>query len=194
MPTLYLVKHALPEIDPSVPAKQWSLGAEGQRQAQELAGVLFPRPDVVLSSTEPKAVKTGQLIANRTRATLFEPDSDLCEHNRSGTGFLCKEAFQESVAQFFRTPHNLVFGSETADAAHARFERAVERHCTRHAGAHIAIACHGTVLSLWVSRRLGCDPFALWKRLQMPAWISTQYPACDAITVFPELAAGKAQP
>ena len=195
MPTLFLIKHALPDIDPAVPAKEWTLGAEGQRQARELAGALWPRPDVVVSSTEPKAVETGQLIANRAESTLFEPDSHLCEHDRSGAGFLSKEAFNNAVARFFSTPQRLVFGSETADEAHARFECAVKHHCARHAGKHLAIVCHGTVLSLWVSRRLGCDPFALWKALALPAWVSTQHPAFDAITVFPGLAtAGDSRP
>jgi broad specificity phosphatase PhoE len=119
MPALFLIKHAMPEIDPSVPAKRWSLGAEGQRQARELAGVFSPQPEVVVSRTEPKAVQTGQLIAKRTQAALFEPDPRLCEHERSEVGFLGREAFQNAVAQFFRTPHRLVFGCETADQARA---------------------------------------------------------------------------
>ena len=51
MSALPLIKHAMPEIDSSVPAKRWSLGAEGQRQARELAGRLF-EPDHRISGTE----------------------------------------------------------------------------------------------------------------------------------------------
>ena len=40
MSALFLIKHAMPEIDSSVHAKRWLLRAEGQRQARELAGRL----------------------------------------------------------------------------------------------------------------------------------------------------------
>ena len=49
MSALFLIKHAMPEIDSSVPAKRWSLGAE--RQARELAGRLF-EPDHRISGTD----------------------------------------------------------------------------------------------------------------------------------------------
>lgn len=195
MPALFLIKHALPAIDPSVPAREWLLGDEGQRQAQLLAKSLDPQPEIVVSSTEPKAVETSQRIAEAAQAFLLAPDPDLCEHDRSETGFLSKEAFRESVALFFRQPHQLVFGSETADAAHARFATAVERHCADHRHAHIAIVCHGTVMSLWASRRTGCNPFALWNALQLPAWIAAQHPTFDTLTIFPRLAVdGPSQP
>ena len=36
MQTLILVKHSLPEIDPSVPANEWRLSCEGRRRARKL--------------------------------------------------------------------------------------------------------------------------------------------------------------
>ena len=38
---LVLVKHALPVLDPSKPAREWQLGAEGEVQAKRLADMTF---------------------------------------------------------------------------------------------------------------------------------------------------------
>jgi hypothetical protein len=31
------------------------------------------------------------------------------------------------------------------------------------------VVCHGTVISLWVARRLNLDPMKLWRSLGMPS-------------------------
>ncbi|MFI4951487.1 MAG: hypothetical protein ACHP7A_10685, partial [Caulobacterales bacterium] len=40
----------------------------------------------------------------------------------------------------------------------------LDRHATR----PLLVASHGTVLSLYLSRRLALDPFDLWKSLALP--------------------------
>jgi broad specificity phosphatase PhoE len=61
MPELVLVRHAMPEVKPDVPAERWSLGADGRAAARELAAAL-PRAPFVVTSNEPKARQTAQEI------------------------------------------------------------------------------------------------------------------------------------
>ena len=64
MQTLILVKHSLPEIDPSVPAAEWRLSREGRRRARILGERLDRyNPDRIFSSTEPKSMETAEIAA-----------------------------------------------------------------------------------------------------------------------------------
>ena len=66
MKNLILVKHSLPEIIPTIPAKEWVLSKPGQVRCEVLAERLESySPDIVTSSVEPKAVETAQIIARQ---------------------------------------------------------------------------------------------------------------------------------
>ena len=59
-----LVKHALPILEPSRPARDWGLGEEGEAQSRRLADRLRAFPPLrLVASPEPKAFKTGQVVA-----------------------------------------------------------------------------------------------------------------------------------
>jgi broad specificity phosphatase PhoE len=66
---LILVKQALPEIIPTLPANQWHLSDVGRAQCTVLADQLATyAPAALVSSSEPKALETAHLVAQRMHA------------------------------------------------------------------------------------------------------------------------------
>lgn len=168
---LILVKHSLPEIIGNVPARDWTLSQEGRARARRLAELLISfKPDVIISSAEPKARETAKIIAEAHQCEL-EVIEGLHEHDRSNVPYLAADEFQASVNQFFQKPDQHVFGKETADQAHARFAKAVNSVLGAHTGKSVAIVAHGTVIALFVSRLLGISDLLLWKEMGLPAFL-----------------------
>lgn len=54
---LFLVRHAMPALDPEVPPENWELDAAGRRGAETLKHVI-PADAMLVSSQEPKARQT----------------------------------------------------------------------------------------------------------------------------------------
>ena len=168
---LILVKHSLPAVETEYPANQWKLSEEGRSRIHRLAEKLRRfEPEVLLSSSEPKAKETAEILAGLLQLEM-QVAEDLHEHDRTNTPFLSPEAFQESIREFFAKPDQLVFGKETADQAHARFESAMEAALSDHMGKTIMIVSHGTVLSLFISRRTGISHWLLWNELGLPSFV-----------------------
>jgi broad specificity phosphatase PhoE len=88
---------------------------------------------------------------------------------------LSREAFDQSIRDLFAQPRTLVFGAETADAARRRFAIALMRLVARTAG-DVLVVTHGTVLTLFVAETTGVEPYAFWKRQQMPFAVSLTLP------------------
>lgn len=171
MQTLILVKHSLPEIDPSVPAKEWRLSCEGRRRARKLGERLDRyKLGLVVSSVEPKAIETAEIMSGVLKIPM-ETVEGLHEHERVNAGFLKRERFEQSIREFYEQPADQVFGEETADCAYDRFANAVFGVLDRSRRENLAIVTHGTVLSLFVSRNSDLEPFALWKKLGLPSWV-----------------------
>ncbi len=176
MQTLILVKHSLPEIDSSVPAKEWRLSCEGRQRARILGERLDRyNLDLVVSSNEPKAMETAEVASGMIKIPM-EVVEGLHEHERGNVGFLEEERFEQSIRRFYKQPSDLVFGEETADSAHVRFSKGVRKLTDRYREENIAIVTHGTVLSLFVSRNSELEPFALWKKLGLPSWVVLSRP------------------
>jgi broad specificity phosphatase PhoE len=169
---LILIRHAEPEIVPDRPASQWGLSAAGRLCCQRLADRLKAYAlDAILSSTENKAIETGQIIA-QSLDKPFGTAEGLHEHDRSNvTRFETRALFQEQIAAFFREPERLVFGTESADEAYTRFSRSLLNLTAQHPGQKLAVVTHGTVLTLFVARLGGLDPFDFWLKLGLPAFV-----------------------
>ena len=168
MRRLILVKHSAPELDAERPPAEWRLSAVGRERCRPLAEHLAPlSPTAVVSSVEPKAAETARLVAAHLGVEC-ETSEGLHEHQREWLD--PPSAFERAVERFFAEPDRLVFGHETADAAHGRFDAAVARTLERHSGGNPVVVAHGTVIALYVSRRAGVAPFPLWKRLGLPAF------------------------
>jgi broad specificity phosphatase PhoE len=168
------VKHSLPEIMPDTPANQWRLGEEGRKRCLLLADTLAPyQPAVIVSSIEPKAVETSELIATKLGLSNQIVEG-LHEHQRDNEPFDKSDAnFQEKIAHFFQQPDRLVYGSETADQAHKRFLTAVTSVLETYHKSRVIIMAHGTVISLLLARANQFEPFPFWKSLGLPSFVVT---------------------
>jgi broad specificity phosphatase PhoE len=168
------VKHSLPEIMPDKPANQWQLGEEGRKRCVGLADVLATyRPDAIVSSLEPKAEETAELIA-KVLGLANQTVEGLHEHQRDNELFDKSDVnFQDRIAHFFAHPDRLVYGRETADQAYLRFSKVVKDVLEEHHNNRVVIVTHGTVISLLLARTNQFEPFPFWKSLGLPSFAVT---------------------
>lgn len=101
-----------------------------QPLVEKLAGY---DPNVIVSSVEPKAVETAEIVARLLDIPL-ERGEGLHEHDRSNVGYVRMSCFEASVARFFDMRGGLVFGRETVDQAHLRFSNAIGEITRKHPG------------------------------------------------------------
>jgi broad specificity phosphatase PhoE len=173
---LLLIKHSLPELDRERPSREWRLNDEGRERSVLLADRLRAfAPFRLFSSDEYKAVETAAIVAAHL-GIESETVSSLHEHERRRVGFLSDRQFVAGVRDLFAFPAQIVFGDETADQAYARFAGVVDHLCARHATGNLAVVGHGTVISLFVSRRAGMDGFDLWNSLDLPSIVALRLP------------------
>ena len=171
MKPLVLVKHSLPEIVETVPAREWKLSESGRSRARKLAELLIPyQPDIVASSVEPKAYETACILA-KAWGLPVHPATGLHEHDRSSEPYLSAEEFKNLVQNFFKKPDLLLFGTETAADALFRFRGAIDSILSLHENECLLIVSHGTVISLFASWLTGCDGYALWQELDLPSFV-----------------------
>jgi 2,3-bisphosphoglycerate-dependent phosphoglycerate mutase len=168
MTRVVLIHHAMPQMEQGIPSADWTLSPEGMGTATALAAQLthfaFAR---VASSPEPKAVGTATAMAQALKLPV-EIDDGLAETRRRTVAFLPRAAFDAGIRRLFERPAEIVFGEESADAAHARFAAAIERQEKKATG-DIAVVTHGTILSIYAGRAARLvDTFAFWKSLKLP--------------------------
>lgn len=176
MKNIILVKHSLPKIVPTIPANEWRLSKSGQFRCKTLAEELKTyAPDVFISSVEPKAIETAQIIAGLLSKpfSIFE---GLHEHDRAGVDFLDKEQFEAKVNDFFSHPDRLVFGKETANQAIERFSKALTSVEVKHPDKNIVVVAHGTVITLFVEKSNNLEAFSFWKKLGLPSFVVLSLP------------------
>lgn len=169
-PRLILVKHASPTVTPGVPPERWPLSDAGRQQCGPLADALAPfAPTAVVTSVEPKAAETGELLAGRL-GVPFESAGDLHEHDRSNVPHLPSREFISLVELFFRKPAERVLGRESADEALGRFEKAVAGVVAARPGQTLVIVSHGTVIALLLAARGGGRGYDLWRKMGLPSF------------------------
>jgi broad specificity phosphatase PhoE/GNAT superfamily N-acetyltransferase len=187
-PWLILGRHSLPEFRSDVPASRWRLSAEGRERCLLLARRLAPYGlSAVLSSVEPKAVETAQIVA-RELGLPCEAVEGLHEHDRGNVVGLDVAQFHDAVARLFAQPDELVFGRETAEEARLRFAAALDGVLARYAEANVAVIAHGTVLSLTLAHVAGLDAYAFWQRLGLPCFVVLSRPELRLVTLVEEVA------
>jgi broad specificity phosphatase PhoE len=174
---LILIRHSLPEIVTGVPASRWRLSDDGRRRCKRLAEQLAAyEPRVVVTSLEPKAIETGQIVA-RILGLRVKTAPDLHEHERPKVEpFDTRQQFEARVSRLFEQPAELIFGQETADQAHRRFANAIDDVLATETRGNLAVVTHGTVLTLFVARAAGLDPVPFWRRLGLPAFVVLSWP------------------
>jgi len=175
MRRLILIRHSVPEIRRDVPAAEWRLSTEGAQRARAFARLLRPEgATAVFTSCEPKAVETATGIAEQLGLAV-ENVVGLHEHERPRAQMLSREQFEQNIRDLFARPTQLVFGAETADQARRRFTMALMRVVSRTTG-DVMVVTHGTVMTLFVAEATGLEPFAFWKRQQMPFAVTLTLP------------------
>ena len=161
---LILVRHGRPAIDPATPSTTWPLCPEGREACEKLAErIAAYSPKRVVSSPEPKARETAQIIGDRLGLAV-ELDPGLHEHKRQHLSFGTEQEFRQRIAAVFASPSEPVGGYETAHAAAERLAAALASH----EGAPLVAVTHGTVLSMYLAEKLACDAHDLWRSLHMP--------------------------
>jgi broad specificity phosphatase PhoE len=184
MRRLILIRHSQPEFVLGVPASEWHLSAEGRRRCKKLAERLSAYDlAAVVSSEEPKAFETGQVVAE-TLGLPLETAPGLHEHKRGVVRDLGSPAdWEAQVARFFEYPDQLVLGHETADLAHVRFTRAVASVIERRPVGNLAIVSHGTVMTLFIAHASRIDPVPFWQRLGLPSFAVLALPDLSLLEV-----------
>ncbi|MDQ2785058.1 MAG: phosphoglycerate mutase family protein [Chloroflexota bacterium] len=174
--SLIFVKHSMPALEPGIPSREWRLSDEGRARCMPLAEHLTVyQPMVIAASAESKATETARIVAALLAAPI-EIVADLHENDRTGLGWLDADELEQRIARFFAEPDRRIMGNETADEADARFAAAVAAVCARHPHGNIVIVAHGTVITLFVTRRAGREPFPFWKRLGLPSFVALSLP------------------
>jgi broad specificity phosphatase PhoE len=169
---LILVRHSVPEIYGDQPANTWNLSEEGRLRAQRLAEELKNfEPDVIVSSDEPKAKETAEILASDLGLEM-QMHPDLHEHDRSNVPYLSLEAFQVLIRDFFQKPDQLVFGNETGNQAYARFYHAIHSILNENINNTVVVVTHGAVISLFVARLTGSSDLELWGKLGLPSFVA----------------------
>lgn len=135
-------------IDPAVPVPDWGLSEHGRERAAFAASSDWARQmGRVVASTERKAIETADILTAGRLA--IETDHTMGENDRSATGFLPPDAFEDAADQFFAHPQTSFRGWERAVDAQARIVSAVERVLVDHdLKIPIAFVGHGGVGTL----------------------------------------------
>ena len=175
---LVFIRHSQTQPQSGVASCEWQLTAEGRRRCIPLAAQLTAFDlDLIVTSTEGKAIETGQIAAQKLGIPCQVAD-DLHEHKReTAPHYKTITEFQEAVHALLTKPAELVFGEETGGQARNRFSKAVEGVMQSNPHKNIGIVTHGTVLSLFVSPLTGEEIFTFWQSLGMPAIAAFSHPS-----------------
>ena len=154
------VTHPQVVQDPKVPVPKWGLSELGRQRAERFANhVLVSRLTRIVSSTETKALELAAILAAVCKAPVESGDK-FGENDRSSTGFVPRDRFEQLADAFFAHPDDSVEGWETSRAAQRRVVAAVEAALSGHDPAQpIAFAGHGAVGTL-LKCHLGGRPIA----------------------------------
>ena len=189
-----LIRHSVPEVDPSRPAPEWSLSDEGIIRCETIATRLQSfLPAVVFSSPETKAVETARHIGLHLGIGFTVRDG-LREHRRPSV-FLPQPEFQENILSFFASPGSVVYGSESSNDVARRIEAEIRYALAGHPDGNILMVTHGTAMTSFISRHTDSDAYSLWKSLDLPCFVAFALPSFDIVdsvgTVLDEAAAGR---
>ena len=175
---LMLIRHSAVLFDPDTPSHEWELSAEGRERCLKFTLKIAPfQPTHFITSQEDKAVETGAILGKALNIST-QTAPNLHEQDRSNEPFLNNQKkFNESVAHFFSSPEELVFGRETAVQAKNRIIIAISQLLKQYPTDHLAIVTHGTVLTLFVSHyNPHLDPVFFWSKLKLPCAVLLELP------------------
>lgn len=178
-----LVKHASPILDPSRPAWEWHLGEEGEAQSRRLARRLrMFSPLRLVASREPKAFKTGQIVAVELDLPITSVEG-LEEFDRPVLPMMSKAEHERVNAAIFADLDRQVLGRESARGALGRFSAALNGQLAQTDEPTLVVITHGTVISLFAGAHNEVDALGLWKRLSCPSFVVMEVPTFAIVEV-----------
>lgn len=146
----YYLSHPEVRIDPAMPVPDWGLSEVGRARLASLTGREWLRGIArIVSSEERKAVETAEILAGLCGCDA-ETRPDMHENDRSSTGFLPPQEFEQVANAFFANPHDSIRGWERARDAQDRIvasvraalaERAVPTLFVGHGGVGTLLKC-----------------------------------------------------
>ena len=185
---LVLVKHARPVLDPSKPAKEWRLAAEGELQSKRLASRLRAfAPLRLVASPEPKASRTGQLVAAELGLQVSSVEG-LRELDRPVLSLMSKAEYERKNAAIFADLDRRILGAESGRNALDRFSAAVGAELAWTEAQSLVVITHGTVISLIVGAHNEIDAFELWRKLACPSFVVLEVPSFSLREVMADAA------
>ncbi len=120
------VTHPQVVQDPNVPVPRWGLSELGRQRAERFANhELLVGVTRIVSSTETKALELAAILAALCKAPVESGDK-FGENDRSSTGFVPRERFEQLADAFFAHPDDSVEGWETSRDAQRRVVGAFE--------------------------------------------------------------------
>lgn len=171
MAKLLLVRNAAPEKSGHKPSHLWNLSGQGHADCIPLAAAIRPHePTVVLSSDEPKAIETAELVAAELRLPHAVVPG-LHEHDRSNVPNLPTREFISSMALFFAKPNQRVFGMESANQVLSRAEEALKDVVSERRGQNLAVVTHAAVIAAVVAAHARLDAYRLWRAMKAPSYV-----------------------
>lgn len=150
------ITHPQVRIDPNVAVPQWGLSEIGrQRAIQSATSPWAAALTRIVSSEETKAIETAEILA-RSAGLSVEVVHGTGENDRSATGFLPPDRFEEAADWFFAHPTESFRGWERAIDAQTRISAHVSTILASHDPTKpIAFVGHGGVGTLLKCRLQG---------------------------------------
>ncbi len=162
-----LLRHAETSKDPSKPAPEWDLTPESLVTINQcITDGKFDGNTKIYSSTEPKAVATGNPIAKHLSLPIMELE-EFVEVKREKK-FLTDEEFLDQKKRELTNLNQIENGVESANQALARFESGIKKLEDKYSGENILIITHGTIMTLYLAK-INNDfenVFENWKNLK----------------------------
>ncbi len=149
MPLLRYITHPDVEVDPRVDVPRWNLSARGRSRVERM----LEQPWVadierIVTSQENKAIETALILARHVGLDI-EIRSGIGENDRSATGFVPAERYQELAEQFFDHPYTSVDGWERGIDAQERITAGLADLLESDTPGDIVVVGHGSVGTLW---------------------------------------------
>lgn len=149
------LSHPQVHVDPAVPVPDWGLSAIGRERIKSLCETdWLCGTTQIVSSAERKAVETAEPIAE-TLNVAVEIRAAMHENDRTATGYLSPEVFEQVADRFFAEPNRSVRGWERAIDAQTRIVREVETVLDRDRPGDVLFVGHGGVGTLLMCHLAG---------------------------------------